>query len=225
MHHFRSAKQSMRLMDVLPPEQGERLRQPLKPAFSPEVVDAEFEIVSGNADHRRYPTFNDNRSSGQPKHLSSLPRMAYVLVRSVRRMEGLLQSVSGRSFAALTFGIFACVFIAIQILSQSATGTALAAPSGGPLVIEHVDLSLKVRNGLPMLMLSGEITNRTQANTPVPDLTITMADGTAGGNSLTMEPPVKSLAPGQSAFFEGQFRHAGGKLPKLTVDFAQAGRS
>jgi hypothetical protein len=221
MRQFHSAKQSMRVMDVLPPEQGERLKPALKPAFSPEIVDAEFEIVTGNADYRRYPTFNDNRRTRPQSHPPTLPRLARLVARAVRHMESLLQRVSGRSFAILTLALFALVFITIQTFSPSGARTALAAVPVEPLAIEHVNIRVKVKNGLPMLTLSGDIVNRTQTTISVPDVKVRMADGANPENDLTIEPPVNSLAPGQSTFFEGRFRHAGGKLPKLTLALAQ----
>jgi hypothetical protein len=215
---FRSAKQDLRLMEVLPPTPGERLKPLVRPTFSPEIVDAEFETVSGNADFRRYPTFNDNRKTRPQSHPPTLPRLARFLARAVRSMESLLQRVSGRSFVALTICVFTLVFVAIQVFNPSGTQTTLAAPPVEPLAIEQVAVGIKVKDGLPMLTLSGNIANRSQTDMSVPDLTVAMADGR--GNDFTIEAPVKSLGPGKSAYFEGQFHHTGGKLPKLTVEFA-----
>ncbi|THK35304.1 hypothetical protein EHS39_25865 [Ensifer sp. MPMI2T] len=205
MQAFRSRTAAR--VDLLPPEREPRPSG--GKARNLDYVDAEFETIATTVRPSPYPVFNDNRRAARRRRAGMQARQVLTVV------ETRLRGMPPRQFAGLVSGLGLGVFLLIAGLF-----------SGGradthPLSIAGVTTSFDYAGGMQVLSVYGSIDNRSGTEQRLP---LVVVDVRSNGRKVTatrLMPDGASIAPGESRHFAARLPYAGGKMPDVTVSFAE----
>ncbi|WEX76810.1 hypothetical protein PYH37_005152 [Sinorhizobium numidicum] len=204
-------------IDLIPPER--RPRPSAAVARNLDFIDVEFETLAANR-RSPYPVFNDNRpSAGQPVLRTTTSRVAGAKRQVLTVVEARLRAMPARRFVGLVAGLGFMVFLLIAGLGgQDHSGAR-------PLTIQGVTTSLDYSGGMRVLSVYGTIDNRSGKEQHLPTVIV---DVTSNGRKVTatrLMPEGMAIAPGESRHFVTRLPYAGGKMPNVTVSFAENGVS
>ncbi|MDK1490449.1 hypothetical protein QN219_10300 [Sinorhizobium sp. 7-81] len=213
MQAFRS-KTAARV-DLLPPERDARTRGAV--ARSPNYVDVEFETVANTVRPSPYPVFNDNRQAAARgcSQCASTAQSGKPARQVLTVIETRLRAMPPRRFAGLVGGLGLGAFLLIAGLFNEDQGDAR------PLSIGGVTTSFDYAGGMRVLSVYGSIDNRSGTEQRLP---LVVVDVTSNGRKVTatrLMPDGTSIAPGESRHFAARLPYAGGKMPDVTVSFAE----
>ncbi|MDK1375141.1 MULTISPECIES: hypothetical protein [unclassified Sinorhizobium] len=207
MQAFRSRTTAR--IDLLPPEREARLSGAT--ARNLDYVDAEFETIATAARPSPYPVFNDNRRAGhRTRHRGKPVRQALTVV------ETRLRGMPPRQFAGLVSGLGLGVFLLIAGLFSGGQA------DSKPLSIGGVTTSFDYAGGMRVLSVYGSIDNRSSTEQRLP---LVVVDVRSNGRKVTatrLMPDGASIAPGESRHFAARLPYTGGKMPDVTVSFAES---
>ncbi|MBP1885198.1 hypothetical protein [Sinorhizobium mexicanum] len=203
MQAFRSRTAAR--IDLLPPER--EARPSGATARNLDYVDAEFETIAVAARPSPYPVFNDNRRATRR---SAKPARQVLTV-----VEARLRGMPRRQFAGLVSGLGLGVFLLIAGLFGGGQADTQ------PLSIGGVTTSFDYAGGMRVLSVYGSIDNRSGTEQRLP---LVVVDVRSNGRKVTatrLMPDGASIAPGESRHFAARLPYTGGKMPKVTVSFAE----
>lgn len=214
MSAFRHQKQAAAAdLDLLPPDRARRRIEPQQRMGRADIVDAQFVTV------RETP-----RSAARPVVAPSAPvessDLKALLRRVITLVEARLQRLSDVAFSLLVAIAFVSIF---SLAGQVFFGQEHPEISAKPLDFTHVNLTPQDRNGMRVLLLNAIVENRTARNISLPKL---RADLVLDGQviaSTYIDPPVASLAGGESRGIVTRLQHPGGKIPQVRLSFEEAG--
>ena len=218
MHAFRT-KTAGASADFLPPERGGREGAAMPRRV--DYVDAEFEVIAASSRRAPYPVFNDKVRIGNRKR-PSLTVVAHETSPAGRLLslaEARLRDMPMRRFAGLVAGFALASFLVI--VGFAGDGQA----DVQPLTISGVTSSLDYSGGMRVLSVYGSIDNRSDAERRLPLVVVGVA---ANGRQVTttrVMPEGTAIAAGESRHFMTRLPYAGGKMPDVTVSFAENGVS
>ncbi|HEV7308546.1 hypothetical protein [Ensifer sp.] len=205
--------------DFLPPEPAGRSgkAQPRRNDF----VDADFEVISATSRRTPYPVFNDNGSTRRQTRptLTVVAKDTSPAARLMRMAETRLRDMPARRFAGLVAGFALASFLAIVGFAGSGQADVQ------PLAISGVTSALNYSGGLRVLSVYGSIDNRSDVEQRSPVVVVEIA---ANGRKVTttrVMPEGAVIAAGESRHFMTKLPYAGGKMPDVTVSFAENGVS
>ncbi|NRP69939.1 hypothetical protein ILFOPFJJ_00815 [Ensifer psoraleae] len=207
MQAFRS-KTAARV-DLLPPERDARPSGAV--ARNPNYVDAEFETIANTVRPSPYPVFNDNRR-GQRLSTAQSGKPARQVLTVI---ETRLRAMPPRRFAGLVGGLGLGAFLLIVGLFNEDQADAR------PLSIGGVTTSFDYAGGMRVLSVHGSIDNRSGTEQRLP---LVVVDVRSNGRKVTatrLMPDGAPIAPGESRHFAARLPYAGGKMPDVTVSFAE----
>ncbi|MBK5566663.1 MAG: hypothetical protein I8N66_09315 [Ensifer sp. SSB1] len=218
MHAFRT-KAAGASADFLPPERGGREAAAMSRRV--DYVDAEFEVIAGPSRRAPYAVFNDNAKSGNRKRptLTVVAEKTSLAARVLSLAEGRLRDMPARRFAGLVAGFALASFLGI--VGFAGDGQA----DVQPLLITGVTSTLDYSGGMRVLSVYGSIDNRSDVEQRLPLVLVGVA---ANGRQVTttrVMPEGAAIAPGESRHFMTRLPYAGGKMPDVTVSFAENGVS
>ncbi len=205
--------------DFLLPERGGR-----DGASAPrraDYVDAEFEVISASSRRTPYPVFNNNAQTGSRRRptLTVVEQEPSLGVRLLRLAETRLRDMPARRFAGMVAGVALASFLAI--VGFAGDGQA----DVQPLTISGIKSGLDYSGGMRVLSVYGSIDNRSDLEQRLP---LVVVEITANGRKVTttrVMPEGAAIAPGESRHFMTRLPYAGGKMPDVTVSFAENGVS
>ncbi|MBB4185883.1 hypothetical protein [Sinorhizobium terangae] len=193
-------------VDLLPPER--EARPSGATARMLDYVDAEFETIATTARPSPYPVFNVNRKA-------ALARRGKPTRQVLTIVEARLRGMPARQFAGLVSGLGLGVFLLIAgLFSEGQADTQ-------PLSIGGVRASFDYAGGMQVLSVYGSIDNRSGTEQRLP---LVVVDVRSNGHKVTatrLMPDGASIAPGESRHFAARLPYAGGKMPDVTVSFAE----
>ncbi|OAP43486.1 hypothetical protein AU381_08825 [Sinorhizobium glycinis] len=198
-------------IDLIPPERVPRSDIPA--GRSLDYIDVEFETLAPGPRRSPYPVFNDNRRS------AARPRPTIIRSGAAARLlaiaEARLRAMPARRFAGLAAGLGLTAFLLMAGLGDHGEADA------HPLAIQGVTTSLDYSGGMRVLSVYGAIDNRTDLEQRLPPMVVeVMSNGRAVTASRLM-PEGAAIAPGESRRFVTRLPYAGGKMPDVTVSFAE----
>lgn len=205
--------------DFLPPERGGRDRATT--LRRTDYVDAEFEVISTSTRRTPYPVSNDGAKTGSRTRpmLTIVTDEVSLAGRLVGFAETRLRDMPARRFAGLVAGFALASFLAI--VGFAGDGQA----DVQPLEITGVTSALDYSGGMRVLSVYGSIDNRSYVQQRLPLVVVEVA---ANGRKVTatrVMPEGATIAPGESRHFMARLPYAGGKMPNVTVSFAEDGVS
>ncbi len=101
-----------------------------------------------------------------------------------------------------------------------------AGESPGGLEFENVTTSREMENGLPALVIEGQVKNVSSSARTVPKLVVILRDkGERDLQDLTVAAPADRLNPGESVPFRTSITQPAEAASGVVVTFAAAGRS
>ncbi|MCA1406178.1 hypothetical protein I6F26_21265 [Ensifer sp. IC3342] len=204
MQAFRSRTTAR--VDLLPPER--EARSSGATARNLDYVDAEFETIA-TAARPSPPVFNDNRRAARHRRGEMQARQVLTVV------EATLRRMPPRQFAGLVSGLGLGVFLLIVGLFSGGQADTQ------PLSIGAVTTSFDYAGGMQVLSVYGSIDNRSGTEQRLP---LVVVDVSSNGRKVTatrLMPDGVSIAPGESRHFAARLPYAGGKMPDVTVSFAE----
>ncbi|WEX89336.1 hypothetical protein PZN02_001904 [Sinorhizobium garamanticum] len=204
MQAFRSRTTAR--VDLLPPER--EARPSGAPARNLDYVDAEFETIATIVRPSPYPVFNDNGRVVRRRRGKPSGQFLTVVEARLRRMPP-------RRFAGLVSGLGLGVFLLIAGLFSGGQADTQS------LSIEGVTTSFDYAGGMQVLSVYGSIDNRSGIEQRLP---LVVVDVRSNGRKVTatrLMPDGASIAPGESRHFAARLPYAGGKMPDVTVSFAE----
>ncbi|WP_275784660.1 hypothetical protein [Pararhizobium gei] len=198
-------------MDLLPPDrQGRRPERTVR--RTAEIIDVEFETVSGQSRRSSHPVFNDNkRNATAPLEAPGGGLSGKVL----HGLEHLLQTASPKAFAILVTCLCAPVFLLFAGLFEYRSPIT-PVPA---LSINNVTTTLDDANGMKVVSVYGAVENRSDTPEIIP---VIQVDIVAAGHSRTASRIFAGhsiLSPGETRPFSARLPHTGGKLPEVKVSF------
>ena len=201
-------------IDLIPPE-----RAPRSGTAAPrrlDYVDVEFETIAAAGRRGPYPVFNDNRRSAGRIRVrpGSLDRES-AAGRLVTMVEARLRAMPLRRFAGLATGLGLAAFLLIAGFSGQGQADM------PPLAIDGITTSLDYSGGMRVLAVYGKIDNRSGREQRLPPI---MVDVASNGRSVTttrLTVEGAPIAPGESRGFMTRLPYGGGKMPEVTVSFAE----
>lgn len=214
MSAFRYQKQAAAAdLDLLPPDRARRRIEPHQRMGRADVIDAQFVTVRETPRPTARPAVAPS-SSPTSSDLQALLR------RGIGLVEARLQRLSDVAFSLLVAIAFVSIF---SLAGQVFFGREHPEIAAKPLDFTHVNLTPQDRNGMRVLLLNAIVENRTGRDVPLPKL---RADLVLDGQviaSTYIDPPVASLAGGESRGIVTRLQHPGGKIPEVRLSFAEAG--
>ena len=229
MTSFRSRSRTDNAYDLLPPERApQRTTAERLAERRADVVDAEFTVIADARPARMRqdgPHFspvrpgNDNRrpGTGSQSVCHTPTRRASGAVGAAEHM---LRRLSDNVFSALVALVFLFVFAFAGGIS--ALAMAGAAPEGSAVAdIGHVTVTSRTMNGLPTLVVSGVIENRSAGQLRSPRLRANIYSGERMIATTLFNPRIGAMGPGESRGFQARLPYAGGKAPDVRVSFAE----
>lgn len=193
-------------VDLLPPEREARPRGASARVF--DYVDAEFETIATTARPSPYRVFNDSRRVDHRRRGKPAPQVLTVVEARLRRMPP-------RHFAGLVGGLGLGAFLLIAGLFSGGQADAQ------PLSIGGVTTSFDYVGGMQVLSVYGSIDNRSGTEQRLP---LVIVDVRSNGRKVTatrLMPDGAPIAPGESRHFAARLPYASGKMPDVTVSFAE----
>lgn len=205
--------------DVIPPERSlQRVRQ--KAAAGRDIEDAEFEVVSSAPRARAHATFNDNSRSTTQRRAQASGRESFGLGSTSSVNSDAATSASRLPHYGLAL-LGAAFLLTLSIAAYFNLG-AFAARDGG-LVITEVHQSPVDSNGLRIMVLSGNVENRSREALPLPALIARMKSDTGAINQSAISLGDGLLAAGETARFTLRIPSPGGKRQEVSISFAPKG--
>lgn len=209
--------------ELLPPEPGRQRREPVARRNMPEIVDADFVVVTDSPAAPRDFARNDNDLRGTSKLRSFASCGAGLavkgLVRAVRLMEHALQILPARAFGTVVAGSVAGSFFFAGGLSALATVFS-AGTEAGRLQVGGVTYSLDDRDGMKVLSIYGTLENRSREERAVPSLVVDVVGGGRGTARHRIELTDGRMPAGASRTFTLKIPHTGAAPPKVAVSLA-----
>lgn len=205
--------------DFLPPERSGR-----DGAAAPrrtDYVDAEFEVISASSRRTPYPVFNDNAKAGGRARptLTVVADQSSLATRLMGLAETRLRDMPARRFAGLVAGFALASFL--MIVGFAGDGQA----DVQPLTISGVTSALDYSGGMRVLSVYGSIDNRSDVVQRLPLVVVGVASNGRQVTATRVMPEGAAIAPGESRHFMTRLPYAGGKMPDVTVSFAENGVS
>jgi hypothetical protein len=201
-------------IDLIPPE---RVRRPAAPAArNLDYIDVEFETVAPGPRRSPYPVFNDNRrSAARPVQRPTTTIRSGAAARLLAIAEARLRAMPVRRFAGLAAGLGLTVFLLMAGLGGHGEADA------HPLAIEGVTTSLDYTGGMRVLSVYGAIDNRSDLEQRLPPMVVEVMSNGRAVTATRLMPEDAAIAPGESRRFVTRLPYAGGKMPDVTVSFAE----
>ncbi|AWI58546.1 hypothetical protein [Sinorhizobium fredii] len=211
MQAFRTKKAAI---DLIPPERVPRSDAPVARNF--DYVDVEFETVAPSPRRGPYPVFNDNRRPAA----RSVPRPTTTVrsgaaARLLAIAETRLRAMPARRFSGLAAGLGLAAFLLMAGLGGHGDADA------HPLAIEGVTTSLDYAGGMRVLSVYGAIDNRSDLEQRLPPVVVEVMHNGRAVTATRLMPEGAAIAPGESRRFVTRLPYAGGKMPAVTVSFAE----
>ncbi|MEY9534566.1 hypothetical protein ABIA23_001375 [Sinorhizobium fredii] len=211
MQAFRTKKAAI---DLIPPERVPRSDAPVARNF--DYVDVEFETVAPSPRRGPYPVFNDNRRPAA----RSVPRPTTTVrsgaaARLLAIAETRLRAMPARRFSGLAAGLGLAAFLLMAGLGGHGDADA------HPLAIEGVTTSLDYAGGMRVLSVYGAIDNRSDLEQRLPPVVVEVMHNGRAVTATRLMPEGAAIAPGESRRFFTRLPYAGGKMPAVTVSFAE----
>ncbi|WP_331372072.1 hypothetical protein [Sinorhizobium chiapasense] len=193
-------------VDLIPPER--EARPGGATARNLDYVDAEFETIGITARPSPYPVFNDNRQAAR-RGRGKPARQVLTIV------EARLRAMPTRHFAGLVSGLGLGAFLLIAgLFSEGQIDTQ-------PLSIGGVTTSFDYAGGMRVLSVYGSIDNRSGAEQRLPPVVVDVRSNGRKVTATRLMPDGASIAPGESRHFAARLPYTGGKMPDVTVSFAE----
>ncbi|ACP26449.1 hypothetical protein NGR_c27000 [Sinorhizobium fredii NGR234] len=205
-------------IDLIPPERVPRSDAPA--ARNLDYVDVEFETVAADPRRSPYPVFNDNQrpaTRSAPRPTTTIRQGA--VARLLAIAEARLRAMPARRFAGLAAGLGLTAFLLMAGLGGHGEADAR------PLAIEGVTASLDDTGGMRVLSVYGAIDNRSDLDQRLPPVIVEVMHNGRAVTSTRLLPEGAAIAPGESRRFVTRLPYAGGKMPDVTVSFAENGVS
>lgn len=213
MHAFRT-KATGAAADFVPPERGGRAGAAMPRRI--DYVDAEFEVISSTP-RRPYP----QKKSGHQERpsLTVVADRTSLAGKVLGVAETRLRDMPARRFAGLVAGFALASFMAI--VGFAGNGQA----DVQPLEITGITSSLDYSGGMRVLSVYGSIDNRSDVEQRLPPVVVGVAANGRPVTATRVMPEGTTIAPGESRHFMTRLPYTGGKMPDVTVSFAENGVS
>jgi hypothetical protein len=197
-------------IDLIPPERVPRAETPT--ARRLDYIDVEFETVAPGPRRSPYPVFNDKRRSAAGPATTIRGEGA---ARLLAIAESKLRAMPARRFAGLAAGLGLTAFLLIAGLGGH------DAADAHPLAIEGVTTSLDYNGGMRVLSVYGAIDNRSDLEQHLPPMVVEVMSNGRAVTATRLMPEGAAIAPGESRRFVTRLPYAGGKMPDVSVSFAE----
>lgn len=202
-------------IDLLPPERGPR--SAAAAARRLEYIDVEFETLAPGPRRSAYPVYNDNRRAAtRPLSHPTTVTAEGLPHRIMSLAETKLEAMPARRFASLVLALGLAAFLTIAGLGGQGEADA------HPLAIEGVTTSLGDAGGMRVLSVYATIDNRSGSEQQVPPLVVDVMSNGRKVTATRLMPESSALAPGESRHFVARLPYAGGKMPEVSISFAES---
>ncbi|PDT80315.1 hypothetical protein [Sinorhizobium sp. BJ1] len=201
-------------IDLIPPERVPRSDTPA--ARKLDYIDVEFETVVPGPRPSPYPVFNDNRRSApRPEPHPTTTIRSGAAARLLAIAQARLCAMPARRFAGLAAGLGLAAFLLMAGLGGQSEADA------HPLAIDGVTTSLGYTGGMHVLSVYGAIDNRSDLEQRLPPVVVEVMSNGRPVTATRLMPEGAAIAPGESRRFVTRLPYAGGKMPDVTVSFAE----